>query len=123
MRLAAWIGIIVLVVVPWGSYEPHPHWARVVWIPLSTPPALTVWDVGINLLLYGPFGYFFVRARPGRAWRVVAAAALLSAVTELTQVYSHGRFPSATDVLLNTVGAWAGYRLGRRAPRAARLAG
>jgi VanZ family protein len=40
----------------------------------------------------------------------VAAATGLSLVTEATQVYSHSRVPSMTDVVCNAAGAWVGTR-------------
>jgi glycopeptide antibiotics resistance protein len=121
LRVAGWTAVIVLVVVPWGgAYQPHPHWTRVVWIPFSTPPPLTAWDVVVNLLLYVPFGYLFARVRPAWTWPVVSAAVLLSVATEFAQVYSHGRFPSITDVILNTAGAIAGLAVGRRSVRLTR---
>ena len=115
IRLFVWTGVIVLAVVPWMTYQPHSHWAKVVWIPFSTPPEITARDVLGNLLLYVPFGYLLSRAG---SWRpalgtVCLVAAVLSIATELTQVYSHSRFPSATDVLLNVVGAVSGCLLSR----------
>jgi VanZ family protein len=38
----------------------------------------------------------------------VATAAGLSAVAEATQIFSRRRFPSATDLMLNTAGALVG---------------
>jgi hypothetical protein len=31
-----WIALIV-VVVPWGTLDPHAHWDRMTWIPFATP--------------------------------------------------------------------------------------
>lgn len=117
LRAAAWSVVVLVAVVPWRSYQPHPHWARVVWVPFTTPPPLTVWDLTINVLLYVPIGYFLQQGRQPRLWRVLAAATVLSVASEATQVYSHGRFPSATDVLLNVTGALAGLFLARRTAR------
>lgn len=119
--LILWTGVISAVVLPWASYQPHEHWARIIWVPFSTPPPLTARDIVVNVLLYVPFGFLYARWRSqgaGRAWSVLSASLLLalalSAATELTQVYSHGRFPSATDVTLNVAGACLGAALGRR---------
>lgn len=111
--LAIWTGIIFLLVVPWGSYQDHSHWARVQWIPFVTPP-IKLRDIVANTLVYVPFGYWSMRLgeRP-RAWRGVVLAFALSLATEFTQVYSHGRFPSTTDVVCNVFGAWLGTRRSR----------
>ena len=39
---------------------------------------------------------------------LIATAVLLSSATEWTQVYSHTRFPSTTDVSCNVIGAVLG---------------
>jgi glycopeptide antibiotics resistance protein len=106
--------VIAGVVLPWSSFQPHSHWGRVVWLPFSTPPPLTARDVIVNVLLYVPFGFLYAWPRPGSArvflWSAVWAASL-SIATEWTQVFSHARFPSATDVLLNTIGSAMGVAL------------
>jgi len=61
------------------------------------------------VLLYAPFGLFFPAAPPKWRWRLlIATAVLLSSATEWTQVYSHTRFPSTTDVSCNVIGAVLG---------------
>ena len=102
------MGIIVFVVTPWYGFRDHSHWAEVRWIPFVSPP-IRLRDMLLNTVFYLPFGYAFVRGTRGSViWKAVAAAFLLSAVTEVSQVYSHGRFPSTTDLVCNTVGAWLG---------------
>ncbi len=109
--LVAAIGLILLVVVPWRSYQDHTHWARVQWVPFASPP-VKVSDIVGNILLYVPLGVTAVRRRGAAgALLVTGVAFLLSMATEFTQVYSHGRFPSAGDVTCNVVGAWIGARL------------
>jgi hypothetical protein len=111
-----WTGLIVLAVVPWTSYQNHAHWQRVAWIPFISPP-VKLRDVGANLLMYAPWGFFAARSQPGRALPVgiiVALGAALSLATEASQLYSHGRFPSATDVVCNVLGAFAGSMYARR---------
>jgi len=81
-----------------------------------------------------PFGWFVAGIRPdggGRwGWReglacrgpLVTAVLLglaLSLATEATQIFSHRRFPSATDVVTNTTGALVGAWLATRFPRRA----
>ena len=116
--LALCTGLILLVVLPWGSFQNHTHWSKVQWIPFVSPP-IKMRDIAANLVLYAPWGYFAARAmRPpsllrsfgetGSIWIVVALAAALSLATETSQLYSHSRFPSATDLTCNILGAFAG---------------
>ena len=86
-----------------GHIEGH----RIHWVPFSRP--LRPFDIIANILLYVPLGYFDVRRRATSAIGVATMWGLaLSIVTEATQLFSHGRFPSATDVVCNTVGAALG---------------
>lgn len=73
-------------------------------------------DIFGNMLLYVPFGLFYANWRRQPAvWRSgLAYAALLSSATEFTQVFSHGRFPSLQDILMNVVGAAIGIGLSQR---------
>jgi glycopeptide antibiotics resistance protein len=110
LRLPVWTALIVAAVVPWTHFQDHAHWQRVEWVPFAAP-LVRLGDVAGNLLLYLPFGLHFPLARRGRWARTagcVASALVLSAATEATQVYSHGRFPSMTDVAMNAVGAVVG---------------
>jgi glycopeptide antibiotics resistance protein len=115
IAFALWVAVILFVVTPWYGIRDHSHWARVQWIPFVSPP-IRVSDIVLNTLFYMPFGFMYVRRSASRRiWKAVAAAAVLSALTEVSQVYSHGRFPSTTDLVCNTVGAylgaiWAGSR-------------
>ena len=109
-RLALWIVIIIGGVVPWFSMTAHAHWPRIGWIPFESAP-VRLRDIVLNAALYVPLGWF--SRRQGRtAFRHVLRVTLwalgLSTATEATQVYSHGRFPSMTDVVMNTLGASLG---------------
>ena len=109
-RLLSWVAVIAIAVVPWTDFQNHTHWRRVQWIPFVTPPIKIV-DIVINVLLYIPFGYFYAQQRPGRRgniWRALVIAAALSIFTEWTQLYSHSRFPSLTDVTNNLIGTAIG---------------
>ena len=108
--------VILAIVVPWSSLQDHPHWARIGWIPFVSPP-IRRFDVVANVLLFAPLGI-------GAAWRfergVAAAAALalaISVLAETVQIYSHSRFPSATDVVCNVMGATAAAVIVRRRMR------
>ena len=64
-------------------------------------------DMLLNFAYYIPLGILATRF----GWKprtVVAVAAVLSAVTELTQLFSRTRFPSTTDWAMNVAGAVAG---------------
>ena len=107
-RLIVWAIFIGVCVVPWMDVQNHSHWSKVQWIPFVTPP-IKVIDIVVNVALYMPFGYWFIRwAGRKRSLLAVASAASLSLATEWTQLYSHSRFPSLTDVTCNVVGAIVG---------------
>jgi glycopeptide antibiotics resistance protein len=116
VRLPLWCIVIAGAVVPWLWFQDHAHWDRVQWIPFVAPPDLRLRDVVINVVMYIPFGLFFVRAggTGPRVTAVVVWAVLFSILTEGSQAFSHGRFPTATDVTMNAAGAMVGAVLGRR---------
>lgn len=100
-------GVVVLAAgFPWHDMVWHSHWSRVAWIPfVSRPIPFETLDVAGNLLLCVPVGIMAGLAF-GRAAIVAGAIALsLSLVVETAQLYSHSRFPSATDVVCNIAGA------------------
>ena len=100
------IAVIALIVVPWGDFQGHTHWSKVGWIPFVSPP-VRLRDMVANLLLFAPFGAA-IALNVSRSRRIVLAAvsaAILSLVCETLQLYSHARFPSATDLVMNTAGA------------------
>jgi glycopeptide antibiotics resistance protein len=112
--LLLWIGVIAVIVIPWGSFQSHAHWNGIGWIPFLSPP-FRVRDIVLNTLLYVPFGYWSVQQRGGSGvWRACGYALALSVAMECTQVFSHRRFPSATDVTTNVLGALWGARWARR---------
>jgi glycopeptide antibiotics resistance protein len=103
-----WIVVIFAIVVPWGSFQPHAHWQKIGWVPFVTAP-IRLRDIVLNTLLFVPFGYWSAKAIGGAWWQTAALAFALSVGAEFAQVFSHGRFPSATDVACNTAGAiWGG---------------
>jgi glycopeptide antibiotics resistance protein len=109
-----WTLLICACVIPWTDLQNHSHWSRVQWIPFVTPPIKLV-DIIINVVLYVPFGYLFARwtGRRGIALAVMCAGTL-SLVTEWTQLYSHSRFPSLTDVTCNVCGTLIGVWLAQQ---------
>jgi glycopeptide antibiotics resistance protein len=108
-RFWAWMVVIIAVVVPWRAPQNHAHWIRVRWIPFVSPPVL-LRDIAGNIMLYVPYGFFYgSRKDRGAVLRAgVLWALLLSAGTECSQLFSHGRFPSVQDVLMNVLGAAVG---------------
>ncbi len=113
-----WLGWILVITavttLPWSNFVGHSHWSSVRWIPLQGMQWNRDYLVDLtgNVLLFVPFGYLQMQAGlilPRRRLLSVSMAALaLSLGAELTQVYMHGRFPSATDVLCNVTGAILG---------------
>ena len=100
----AWWGLWALITLPWGDVQQEPQWQRVEWVPFQLG---LLRDAALNFLFFVPFG--ILATRPGRAaGRVAAAAAVVSVATELLQLYAGGRFPSATDVVVNVAGAFSG---------------
>ena len=110
------VGALILVIAvtfPW-DLQGHPHWYKVAWVPFVTG-ILRAHDLLLNAALYFPLGFFLpIRPRLRRVVWATAVALLSSAILELAQVWSHVRFPSATDVVMNVVGSLAGAALGRR---------
>jgi len=97
------LALVLVAVVPLDPVG-HAHWGKVALIPFVSPPVRLL-DVLGNLLLGVPAGL-------ASSWgfrRGVLAAVLLttpvSLLGEWTQLYSHSRFPSATDVVCNVAGA------------------
>jgi glycopeptide antibiotics resistance protein len=108
--LLVWIGVIAFLVIPWGRFQLHPHFQQIQWIPFVSPP-IRPRDIVLNTVLYLPLGYWHLKqGGPSSLWRTGAFALALSVGTEFTQIFSHGRFPSATDVVCNTLGALWGAR-------------
>lgn len=112
--LAAWVAVIVFAVAPFGRYREGATWQPVAWVPFVSRP-MTLRDSVVNILLYIPFGYLSLRASPrATAARILVHAMALSTATEAAQTYSRGRYPSATDVVCNVVGAMIGFAWARR---------
>ena len=99
--------LIALIVLPWGDFQGHTHWSNVGWIPFVSQP-VRLRDIVANVLLFMPFGAATaLNARRSPLMVTTLGGATLSLLAEAAQLYSHTRFPSATDVVTNTVGAAA----------------
>lgn len=89
---------------PWGDLQLHTHWAKVGWIPFVTPP-IGARDIVQNILLGGPLGAAVALRFRRPLLPAVLITAVVSCAGEWTQLYSHQRFPSSTDIACNIIGA------------------
>jgi uncharacterized protein (TIGR03790 family) len=108
--LALCIAVALAADFPWGDFQGHTHWHNVGWIPFVSPP-VRPGDIALNLLLFFPLGVFAarrVRAPAPALAQSALIAFVVSVIGEWTQLYSHTRFPSATDVACNVAGALLG---------------
>ena len=96
--------LALIAILPWGDFQGHTHWDEVAWIPFASP-SIRVRDIVLNLMLFAPLGV----ASALHFRTPILAAGLIASVVSLTgewlQVYSHSRFPSATDLVCNVGGA------------------
>jgi glycopeptide antibiotics resistance protein len=106
------VAAIVAATFPWDLRD-HPHWQKVAWIPFATGIVRPT-DLLLNVALYVPFGFLLApRMRRAPIVSTLVGALALSSLMELTQVWSHVRFPSATDIVMNVLGAALGAALAR----------
>jgi hypothetical protein len=109
------VAVIAAAVVPWGDFQNHPHWGRVGWLPfVPSEGPVRLRDVIANVILFLPLGAAIAWNATASSVYAAAAGAAISMVAEATQIYSHGRFPSATDVVTNTCGAYVAATLTHR---------
>jgi glycopeptide antibiotics resistance protein len=99
-----WLVGWALFSVPWSSFTTRPQVRQVNLIPFHNVRRA---DQIRNFLYYVPAGAIGVGLGLGPV-AAVAGAAGLSGIAEISQVFSRRRFPSATDLMLNTAGAVAG---------------
>ena len=110
-RVLAALALVLLATTwPISDFQDHPHWFRVEWIPFSQ--YLRPFDVVANVLLFVPFGAAAAAGTtdPRRVRVVMYAGLALALAVELSQVYTHNRIATTTDVVTNTAGAWLGAR-------------
>ncbi len=101
------LAIILAATFPW-DFQDHSHWNKVAWLPFVTG-IVRPFDLLLNAALYLPLGYLVpARFRRRGLVAVAGSAFVFSGLLELTQVWSHVRFPSATDSVMNVVGCVAG---------------
>jgi glycopeptide antibiotics resistance protein len=128
--LVGWIVLILLLCsFPW--WVESPRWGRVRVIPLLDVLRGPYWllrDAIANVLLFVPLGFAYARMRGRAGVRSMCEAALVGVVVSMTcelyQVFSPVRYPTTTDILMNSIGAFSGASIaGRYVPekRGARL--
>ena len=114
ISVLASLTFISVVTFPWDLQD-HPHWFKIAWLPFVTGIVRPV-DVLLNAALYFPLGFFVpLRSRRGRVVTAAGLAVVTSGLLELAQVWSHVRFPSATDLVINVAGSVIGAMAARRA--------
>ena len=111
--IVATLVVIVAITFPWDLQD-HPHWFKVAWLPFFTG-IVRPRDLLANAALYFPIGFLLpARSRRGRVAWAAGVALLVSALLELAQVWSHVRFPSATDLVMNVLGSVVGAMVSAR---------
>jgi hypothetical protein len=109
----ATLAVIGLATIP-RDFQDHAHWSKVAWVPFLTGP-VKLHDMVLNVVLYLPLGYLLpIRSARVRLISALVIGAALSMLLEWLQVWSHSRFPSATDFALNIVGSVLGAWLANR---------
>jgi glycopeptide antibiotics resistance protein len=107
LALAAWLCVWAAIALPWSSFQPTPSFQRVELIPFAIGTTRTQ---VLNFLAFVPLGV--IGARLGwQPKKLLLFTAVLSAATELLQLFSATRYPQTTDFILNTAGALAGMTL------------
>lgn len=120
MRLTFWIlySFLILASGVYGSvFVGHSHWDYVIWVPpFDEIRSIQFWlDIIVNVALYVPFAFLFLRYRNSNNRSALVTAVLLglllSCTVELYQVYSHNRRPSPLDIVCNLSGTIIGVLL------------
>ena len=102
--LIVWLLGWALFGLPWRNFSARPRFEHLSLVPFRRTRRR---DQLLNFAYYIPFGVIGgLLGWP--AALTTAAASGLSAVTEAAQVFSTDRFPSVTDLVLNTAGAVVG---------------
>ena len=79
---------------------------------VSASTSYAIVEVGANVAMFAPLGWFAVTLFGVRPWQVVAVAFGMSVVIEVSQSVLHPeRFGTVSDVVANTVGAAFGASL------------
>lgn len=110
-RCAAPLALVLLATTwPLSDFQNHSHWQQVEWVPFTI--YVRPFDVLANVVLFAPLGAAWAWGATSRrsVGRAVLAGVGLSLLIEWSQVYTHNRAATTTDVLTNGLGAWLGAR-------------
>ena len=104
-----WAVIWGLAGMPWDGTADTLNPRGLVWT-FSPESKRQLLDAFLNFIFYIPLGALLASNGVSAA-RAVGAALLLSATTELLQLFSVTRVAAFLDLVLNTAGAWLGARI------------
>jgi glycopeptide antibiotics resistance protein len=120
------VWLAVAVTYAWGPFDFNfgqglGAFRRVLGYPFADyywTPEYQVFDQVLRrMLLFAPLGALLVPTRPAAdrrcSWLALLAGLVLAAVLECGQLYLPGRYAGITDVLLQPLGAWAGFGITR----------
>jgi glycopeptide antibiotics resistance protein len=110
LALLLWCLLWLLIGLPWRSFRVTPSLQRVELLPFVGGSFRSQF---LNLLAFVPLGIIGTRL----GWRprtVVLVGFAMSALTEVSQLFSSRRYPSTTDLILNTVGTLMGVVIAKR---------
>ena len=116
--LVVWVASVWIVIsVPGGGFDGMPHWENIQWIPFgafSFHPAVVA-ETLANFLAFIPIGYLAVRSFAPNIKRPLLLAGFLGLAAsfsiEAYQLFCRSRYPSSTDLVLNTAGVVLGAKL------------
>jgi glycopeptide antibiotics resistance protein len=99
-----WLTAWAFVALPWRSFSPVPSTRNIRLVPFQDGNVVAH---ALNVAAFVPWGAI---AGAGRwsAQRAISSGAAISAVTEAIQIFSRRRYPTTTDLILNTAGAALG---------------
>lgn len=106
MKVAAvlWLVAWALVGVPWRSFSAQPSLARVRVAPFADG---SLRSQALNVVAFVPWGVIAIGLGSSTSGAILSGA-MVSGLTELSQLFSTRRYPSATDFFLNTAGTATG---------------
>jgi glycopeptide antibiotics resistance protein len=104
LTFAIWLLLWARIGFPWRSFQPSPSFDRLALVPFAdgSPRGYI-----LNVLVFVPIGVIGTRLR-WDARITVGIGLLISVATECLQLFSTRRYPSVTDVILNTLGVTIG---------------
>ena len=104
VALTLWFLAWSFVALPWRSFQPEPSFERVQTTPFTDGSARAHI---LNVVAFVPLGGIGARLVWSPA-TIVGIGASTSIATEVLQLFSSRRYPSVTDIILNTTGVAIG---------------